>query len=86
MAGTDSVAEGLERSQLGGPSAAGGATWRQRACRAMKYPMSALGVVARFVRLFRRSRERGINETSLSPQSRALYRQLSAAIADRFVR
>jgi len=79
MAGTHSVAEGAERDRLGGPGAAGGATWRQRARR-------VTGIVVRFARLFRRSGERGIDETSLSPQSRAIYRQLSAAISDRFVR
>jgi hypothetical protein len=86
MAGTHSVAEGAERDRLGGPAAAGGATWRQRARRAAKYLISILGITARFAGLIRRSRERSIDETSLSPQSRAIYRQLSAAIGDRFVR
>lgn len=52
----------------------------------MKNLMSAPGFIVRFVRLCRRSRERAIGETSLSPQSRAIYRQLSAAIGDRFAR
>jgi len=71
---------------MGGTATAGGATWRQPARRAMKTLMSVPGLIARFARLFRRSRERGISETSLSPRSRAIYRQLSAAIGDRFVR
>ena len=86
MAGTNSVAEGSERDRPGGPAAAGSTTWRQLARRAIGNLMSAPGIIGRLARLFRRSRERRIDEASLSPQSRAIYRQLSAAIGDRFAR
>ena len=86
MAANNSVAAGSERDRPGGPAAAGGTTWRRRARRAAETLMSAPGIVVRVARLLRRSREHGMDETSLSPQPRAIYRQLTAAIGDRFAR